>query len=350
MKKIFSINPNLGTWRLYSQYLAWIDEKINSWTSYLQYFKPTYNILNESMSFVNVLNNTTEKTDPIDDPAWEYSIWTVDENNEPVLWKTVHCYFPAQLYYRQGYLNTHGDSYLCYFYAPNTFDPLTPKTVQQITKTEWEQKVSNKEIVDFPPSRVVFSRFWRHAGVQHAGNKEAFNPDNYMLVSKSSSLWYVPVAGLGQVSWNFTPNAAEVTGLIVPFNFELSASRYIYLETVNGESNTDKWDWKHSSPMIFSATWFGSSPTYKLFSLTKDKKNQSPWTGNHPIIHSLKYDEEKTDTGVRHIEEFIADDFFDSGSINVSNRLTSFYQIRTPYTQTEIHETSVWSKVRISIC
>ena len=359
MKKIFPIDANSGKWRAYSQYIQWTNERIDGWESFLRYFNPSYSILNESTKMFDVLSHTSKDSSIITyDPAWEYDILSTNSDGEVVVDQTVYCYFPSELFFRQGYLNSHGTSYLCYFSPPFLTNEDNPPIKQTITKTEWNDKIAKGKAVIFPPSRVVFASKWRHSGTQWAHNPEGFNPNNYLLVARASSAWYTP--RINNHAWEFTfvRNAAEEVGLEVPFNVELVPNRYIYIhpdkiQQEDGIMDLWKWNTNKNTEIIYATTYNSATTNNILFSLTASN-TIIPWVQNYPIMHKLEVitsikDENSKIVGWN-VEDFIVDDSFEEGRQNLSSRSTSYYTIRTPFDIDEIRENSLWENVNITIC
>jgi hypothetical protein len=65
MKKIYSLGVNPTTWFNFSNHLNILDSKITSYQDFLNYFKPTYNILNESIYVCDTITLENRITSPV---------------------------------------------------------------------------------------------------------------------------------------------------------------------------------------------------------------------------------------------------------------------------------------------
>ena len=349
MKKIFPINHQQNAWFNYSNYLNWMYDKIQGWEDYLKYFSPCYQILNESMTSFEIISKDDSHTIPVKviEPAWEYTI--TDGTTSEI----VYCYFPSELEYRQGYLNTHPKSYLCFFAPPDAYEEPINNSFENntiiwnrrvtITKDDWTELLNkganNQGVIEFPISRLVMSNKWRHTGFQHRGNSDAFDPKNYIIIAKPSAAWYVPTSGYKSLSFEIKKNAAESVGSIVPFILEFEPVRYIL------NSQKSEWPNNFKTVTIHAADWAETSSSNKWFIYTLDS-NSSPraWNGSYPIMHKLVIESSNS------YEDFITDDLFSTEIRNIDNYATAIYNISTPHTNNETGENSIWNAVSIIIC
>lgn len=354
MNKILPLVISSGKWFNYSHYLNWTYEKIQSLEDYLKYFNPNYTILNESMSVI--YTNTLTKKDEeavIENPHWDCVI--TKENNTS---KTVACYFPSTLYFRQGYVNTEPESYICYFAPPNALDPTLAKTTLTFTEEEWNQKINNNEVVYFPPSRVVFSNKWRHKGVQYSANTEGFNPNNYIIIAKPGAAVYSIQGGTNKISFKYEKNALETVGTIIPFVFELLPTRFLISNDIYQH---DTWGSGAQSWILDAAEWSSASDIHPNLKIA-NKGNQL-WTGSYPLMHELKLthqpkstktestNTELTETeniNIEVYEDFITDEVFYSTKVNISNHSTARYGIVTTNSPQEVGE--LWMNVHVIVC
>lgn len=268
----------------------------------------------------------------IEEPAWECTITEDGEKD-----KKVYCYFPSELYYRQGYLNTHAESYLCYFEPPDAFtDPSVDRTFT-VTKQKWDSL--NKEV--FNPSTVIMAHKWRHSGVQHSANREAFDPKNYILISKPSAAWYIPSSGKNSLTFDYIKNAAEQTGSLVPFVIQLKPVRFVL------NNDYAKWLKNNNTFLIPAVQWddaFSFSGTFNIYSLINidGATKQQFWTGSYPIMHNLILNDNNWN------ENFITDEIFSYSIQNFNNHATAMYNISLTLPASEIGD--LWTNVHIKIC
>ena len=110
--KIHPLDKKSGTWRNYTLYLRLIDEKTTAIKEYLNYFKPTFNIINDRIEYI-----TTNKKEPTySTPKEEWNVfWIYEIDGE----EQKYCIFPSELNYKEAYLNTRPEAYLCYFSPVN---------------------------------------------------------------------------------------------------------------------------------------------------------------------------------------------------------------------------------------
>lgn len=345
MKKIFPIrNTEHDTWFNYSNYLNWTYKKIEDWENYLKFFSPDFKILNESIEVLRIIPKTEIDTikEEVAEPAWKYTITDEDDETEEV-----YCYFPSELNFREGYLNTHPNSYLCYFAPPDAFSeqPLSNIVVngevqwrrtQTVSRTSWENLLAEGKIDTFPISRLVISNSWRHSGVQHVAHPDGFKKENYIFIAKPSSSWYVPKTLLHSFSFYFYKNAMDVVGSIVPFVVELKPSRYIL------HPSKERWLRSFKTMSLYAATWSGSTNNFIFF---KEANGNCLWTGSYPLMHELLINEADTND----YEDFITDNIFTTETRNIDNHTTAVYNINTMYS-TEETDTTLWKSIYISLC
>lgn len=342
--KIFPVrNIEHDTWFNYSNYLNWTYKKIEGWDSYLKFFSPNFKILNESFDVLNIIPKLSTETisEEIIEPAWKYTI--VDDVNSTE--EEVFCYFPSELKFREGYLNTHPNSYLCYFTPPDAFfeSPLKNylldgniqwRRTKRINKSEWNSLVESGSIAIFPISRLIVSNKWRHSGFQNAAHPDAFKKENYTIIAKASSAWYRPTTNLSCFNFSLYKNAAETIGSIVPFVIELSPSRYIL-------QSPQEWIPSFKIMSLYASTWSSQNDRPEIF--FKGENNDCIWTGSYPLMHELLVLDEGT------YENFIIDESFSTEIRNVDNHATAVYNIITTYS-TEETDTTLWENVYISVC
>ena len=356
MKKIFPINDiSSNKWFNYSNYLNWTFEKIQGWEDYLRYFSPDFRILNESMDVINLIPKPHKETifESVIEPAWKYTITDIDSSTGETVSEEVYCYFPSELKFREGYLNTHAKSFLCYFAPPDCiydipFENIQTETGLQwnktwtITKTEWNRLITLGKIDIFPPSRVILANKWRHSGTQHRSHTEAFNKQNYLVIAKPSAAWYIPTTNYGSFTFSMKKNAAELIGAVVPFIIETVPSRYIL------DSTKERWLRGFKNISFYAANW-GSSENTPLNSfiyfISSDNTSKNIWTASYPLMHSLMLNPKNSTS----YEDFIGDVSFTTETRNVDNHATAVYNINTGYTTNET-DTDLWESIYISIC
>lgn len=345
--KIYPISWNPTTWKNYSNYLNWIYETIESWDHYLKYFSPNYEILNESMSVFNTIKEKEETTQAIIDPAWKYTITSVV--NGTTTSKVVYCYFPSELQYRQGYWNTHSDSYICYFAPPDAYSEKVTNTIENgeivwnrhktITKEKWDDYVEAGKIDIFPKTRVIISNQWRHVGIQHPGNYQGFMKNNYLIIAKPSAVWYTISSGYKKLSFQYEKNAMEQIGAYVPFALDFSPRRYVL------DSSRSMWEKSQKNIQIPAALWDSNSSTDGTPLIFTEKKQM--WMGSYPIMHSLTLKETGED-GEYVLNEFVTDDVFYIEKKNIDNHATAVYNINTSNKKDDIK--NIWDQIFILIC
>lgn len=337
MNKIFPLSHNAKTWFNYSSYLNWTYEKIQSLEDYLKYFNPDYIILNESMSIINI--NNLEKKDTevkVSTPEWTYRI--IDGTNS----REVSCYFPSELYYREGYVNEGADSYLCFFAPPNGYNEDQKKEVIEITQEDWDDLVDDRKIIQFPMSRVVFSNKWRHRGVQSSLNDEAFNPDNYTIIAKTGAALYTIQSGVNKLSFKYEKNALETVGTIIPFVFEILPTRFFIKSLTDATWGSGAQSW-----VLDAADWDSISDLDPDLKITN--KNAQLWTGAYPLMSQLVLlQNTDKENQIYNYDEFITDETSYITKVNIKNHTTARYVIITTNTSKEVG--SLWTKVHVIVC
>ena len=330
MNKIYPFSSKPKTWHNYSNYLNWIYEKIQSWQDYLKYFSPDFNILNESIEVLETNSLLIENTEVTKErPDWKCLIRGADNS----IVKTTYCYFPSELKFKEGYLNIHYEAYLCYFTPPTLKiqDEKEKVYVFEISEENWNNLVNNNKIIRFTISRVIFSNKWRHNGAQHPANPEAFDPNNYIIISKPTSAWYTISPKNDKIEYTYQKNAMETTGGLVVFSLDLSPVRYIL------DPSSLVWGEGQKTKSLYAAVW--SSPTNFDRASIIYNYQQGLWTGSYPIMHKLEL---KNDN---HYEELITDDVFNEEIVNSLNHATSVYYISS----TDILE-DLESQIYINLC
>lgn len=352
MNKIFPFNPEPKTWFNYSNYLNWTYEQVQGSIEYLNYFNPDYIVLNSPLYAIDTNNLTTPQATKVmeKDPAWECTIFTtntsgnyLDKNGEEVQdsddaeKKIVHFYYPSELYFRQGYLNTHPESYICYLPSPDAYSSKTSHTTTMKSNIFNELQKQGK-IVKFEPSRIIFSKHWYTQGVQFKGNIDGLNPEHYIMIATGSASWYIQQTTSGGMTFKFLKNAMESSGSIVPFSIEIRPQRYIIDQT----ENTDHAIWGEGAKewRLAAGYWEKSqdlTPKAQIFNY-----NRGLWTDSFPIMHQLyliepingitetnkRWLQQSTDQKVN-CEEVIYDEVFASDLINVNNHAASRYKLIT---------------------
>ena len=334
MNKIYPFQPTPTTWYNYSNYLNWTYEKIQAWEDYLFYFSPEFNILNESMSVLNGNTLITETTIPSNkQPEWKYIISS--GSGENISTREVYCYFPSELKFREGYLNTHYEAYLYYGCPPDAFSEKNTlnKTIN-ITETEWNKLIQDGIVTSFPISRVVFANKWRHVGTQTSSNPESFNKNNYIIISKPSAVWYTIYPKDNKLEFIYQKNAMEKVGSLILFSLDLSPTRYILNPLYS------KWGVSDKTRSIYSAAW-ADAVSFEKIPMIYNKKT-GIWTNSYPIMHKLEVVKDGT------YEDFITDDVFATETVNSLNHPTSVYHISTTNDKDDI--SSLWDYVYINLC
>ena len=327
MKKIYALGVNPTTWFNFSNHLNILSSEITAYQDFLNYFKPMYNILNESMYVCDAATLIDSITTPeVDKPEWEYEIEGRDESNK-VTKRSVYCYFPSELKHNEGYLNTHSNSYLLYQAPPNAYDSnITTKKVT-ISEEEWgkliQQQPGQKFPVaqQFPMSCVIVAKQWQKMGIQSSRNQSSFDPSQYLVISKPSASWYVSTCGLNSISFRFADHAMENVGTKVSLVLEFFPSRYAFFseestQLTGGVEFKHTWcDWPGGTIVWnkASAVWLDrndDTPNQVVIS----GPQRIPWNGAFPIKHKLEYWEQSTSNALSYdCESFITDDLFSSG-------------------------------------
>ena len=276
-----------------------------------------------------VVNNTDVKEQT---PEWTYRIVSQTNSNDT---RDVYCYFPSKLKFREGYLNTHYEAYLYYGTPPDAFsESFDGEKIIRIQEDDWNNLIKNNIVVPFPISRVIFANKWRHSGTQTVANEEGFDKNNYIIISKPSSVWYMTKSKNDQIEYNYTKNAIEDMGSLVLFSLDFSPIRYILHPdyTVWGTSNKDY--------SIYAALW-DNSINFEKTSIIYNKKG-GIWTGNYPIMHRLELRNNNK------YEDFIADDMSLQETVNSLNHPTTIYHIST--TQDKIKDMSeIWNNIYVNL-
>lgn len=344
MKKIYPLGVSPSAWLNFSNHLNILYNKIQSYMDYLNYFQPTYRILNESMKVCNANTLEEEYLDVfIEKPEWEYSI--IDNKN--VVVKTVYCYFPSELNANEGYLNTHYESYLIYDAPPDAYmEPASKENRKQtISEKVWNEGIASGKIQYFPISRVIMAKEWHGRGVQSNKNPAGFVKENYLIISKPSACWYVPSPSENGIAFDFVDHAMETAGSLVPLQFLFSPSRYSFFDSGNG----DTWEcWTRGSSEIgYLAVSWNSATEVTPSRINIANSDMQFWTETYPLMHRLEF-WDKNDNNL--IEEFIADDIFQNQKTNLLNHITAKYQITlTSADKNDI--TDLWEQcVKIMVC
>lgn len=91
MRRIFplDLNSKSVTWRNYSNYLNWTDSEIQSISNYLDFWQPSFNILNESLIKIDILSNKEVISSSVDTselffPATVYPVLFKEENDDVI--------------------------------------------------------------------------------------------------------------------------------------------------------------------------------------------------------------------------------------------------------------------------
>jgi hypothetical protein len=285
-------------------------------------------------------------------PEWQYVINSSEtkEDGTPLRSTTVYCYFPSELGYNEGYLNTHSNSYLLYQAPPNAYIIDSTNKRVEITEDAWNNLLTQQEGQEFPVAQpfqmscVIMAKQWQKAGTQSSRNSYGLNPNQYLLISKPSASWYVPTSGLQKVSFDFMDHAMENVGSKVSLVLEFFPSRYSYFDS----NSTNTW---HS--------WIGGSTRYKQDSMhysstdaeTPSHKyicnaNGVVWTGSFPIKHRLEYWDENENI----CESFITDDVFSTSIENNYDHNVNAYAIEVKDIKTS-EVTKLWEKcIKAIIC
>lgn len=361
MRKLFPMHAKPTTWHNYSSYLNKIYERIDNWEEYIKFFDPEYHIINETLYANNILNNLKNDIDdeiPHDKNIIPYWIYKVKQKDKDINGNTVYvrnyCFFPSELKFREGYLNTFYKAYLCYFAPPNANNLDITSHEVEISEDQWNSLVSQGKILDFPPSRLIFSKIWAHSGSHFSGNQELQDPSKYLMISKPSACWYLPTFIDGGVSYNYIKNALEDGGSIVSFSFEFAPSRYFIAERTK-ENSTEpaheaKWGAEYTSWAKNAGSWDSvDSINAKLLIQTIDR---NLWSGSYPIMHRLELRTNQEWSGEEltsfDCEEVITDDVFRSRFVNSNNHSTAQYGVNLAASPKEISK--LWESIFVNIC
>lgn len=341
MNKIYPFQSVPTTWYNYSNYLNWTYEKIQAWEDYLFYFSPEFNILNESMTVLDSNTLISETTIPKNKtPEWKYIITNGEKTRE------VYCYFPSELKFREGYLNTHYEAYLYYDAPPNAFSESEVEKIIEIEEDEWNTLIENGIVASFPISRVIFSNKWRHRGSQTSSNPEAFDKNNFIIISKPSAVWYLTYPKNNKIEFNYQKNAMENVGSLVLFSLDFAPVRYI----LNPKFSI--WGISNKTKSIYSSIW-SDAVSFEHTAMIYNKKG-GIWTDSYPIMHKLEVvqsilNKESIAAELHEAhEDFIADDVFITETVNSLNHPTSIYHIST--TQEENDISDLWKNIHINLC
>lgn len=341
MSKIYPLGTNPTEWNNFSNHLNILYHHIQSYEDYLNYFQPTYQILNESMLTIDA-NSLTEKPVPvfIEQPEWEVTIDRGLGENNP----KVYFYYPSELKVNQGYLNTHYESYLAYEAPIDAHtEPYIDKTFT-ISQEEFQNKIDDGIIQHFPISRVIMAKEWHQQGIQSVMNTAGFNPDKYLIISKPSASWYVPKAGLGQMSFSFEKNAMENVGSLVPLQFELSPARYLYYDYDSKIASTEKkWGLNQTALSVLAASWGNNAHALTPTQIYIGNPDAQYWTGSYPLMHRIEYRKDNW------VDEIITDDVFNSYYRNLDSHRTATYAITIQSAAPE-EISDLWGNVRVIVC
>ena len=364
MSKIYAFGTNPKTWFNFSNHLNILSSEITAYQNFLNYFKPMYNILNESMYVCDAATLTDSVTTPtVTQPEWKYIITSTDAEGVETI-RSAYCYFPSELKYNEGYLNTHSNSYLLYQAPPGDVNSANKEF--HITQEEWNNLIQQQEgqnfpvAQEFPMSCVVIAKQWQKSGVQSSNNPCAYDPTHYLLVSKPSASWYVPTCGLNSISFRFADHAMENVGTKVSLILEFFPSRYSFFSTdssqnASGDKLKHTWcDWPSGSILYeqHSARWDDVNDNVPGHVYISNAK-RLPWSGAFPIRHKLEYWKQTTsDTLSWDCESFITDDLFSSGSGTSKGHSVNYYTISISEDVTPVPDiTDMWEDhVKIIMC
>lgn len=340
MKKIYPFNQQSGTYLNYSAYLRWISEKVDALTNYINYFKPRFTILNETMSYITTKGGTTNSTKKDEkDIFWKYKIKSNTEGEEGEI---KYCLFPSELGLNESFLNTQPEAFLCYFSPPDAFETEMRETEfreSEIEKSVWDEYIDSGKIQKIPPSYLITSTKWRHNGVQFSGHEDGFDPKNYILTAKPTASWYVINSIPNGLSFSFIPDALNTAGTILNFPLELQPSRYYIVRE-------DDRGWNGVSWTLNAANW------QKIYDLTPSAKliltdTGIVWTGSYPVMHKILFETSKENK--IQVEDFIVDHIFETELKNLLNHPTMCYNIHTNLAEDEIN--SMWkNNIKVLIC
>lgn len=330
MKRIFPFIPTPTckgqTWINYSQYLFWLGNDIESIQYYINYFQPSYKLVNNSLETYNIISHKSYTLE-----ASSSNFYTYEIQEEGASTETVHCYFPSQLLFKQGFHNTTPNSYLCYFSPPQSTDKVI------ISRSHWNKLKNEGKIHTFPDGFMLFASAWSTKDVQDFFNSSLWNPNMYKLIPSSRSSLYGIEGFPGGLAFKYIDGGTS-KGLKQIFYLDTKPSRY-YFNT----PDLEKWGADVKNKIIRAATYSNINQT-EPDSTNIINKNNRVWTGAYPLAHRLELHH-----GVSR-ELFIMDERFSTEIVNVVNHQVAQYTINTDLENKDITEKSIFKDVHINIC
>lgn len=300
-KRIFPVKGN--TWRNFSNYLNWVSSDIDSVQNYIDYWSPSYSILNQPVLATSVPSLQDVMPDAV--PITTHTAYI----GEPSSFIEITLIQPLHLQYREGIYCEKDHTYLW-------FNPELPKTSPDgkiyITETDWSEYISNKTAVFFPMSYVAFASKWTHTGTQ-SNSIELTDSKHYFLLAQSFTPIYASTTSLGTLSFECFKDGPGVTGSILTFSLEFTPSRY-YLYNPEHMKWTGGQSWSINNINNLGETVVASS------------KNTT-WLNSYPLMSSIQL----FDSAINSCEEFIVDNIQSTATVKIGSRSGLEYSINTEY-------------------
>lgn len=301
-KHIFPMSPfGNKKWHAWSHYLNVCQEAVDSLQDYLNYFNPTYCIVNDT------IYGSEGNIEPIKDQEVKKKILINDE--------TKIIYFPCdlKLHFRQGVLNEDYDAYVCYL----------PSDKIEINAENFETLLEEKVIEKFPVSNVLFCIYWTHSGIQNTNdNVELQTRNAYKFIPKGEASLYLPQGHPGGLKFTLFLNGQSTLGMNLLFSLDTNPTRYIIDDAYRN------WQWGVKTWSLDNISWdyATSQATPKI----RDKVNRI-WTNSYPLMHFLQIEQNKStnEKNAVEVEQIIADTTFSTELTNIANHTAVRYNIIT---------------------
>lgn len=345
MKRIYPLSPyKTATWINWGSYTYWLDNEILSLQQYLQMFNANYQILNDSVKYIN--SNTwiapveSEENTTINGSVWkQLSIEGLDED--------VYFCYPGDLKWRQGILNNHTKGYLCL--DPAIIEEGETNTLKRKAGEEddsdlviLQKRIRDNQLYLMPISTVVFAKKWL-VGEQSKSNTQTKSLEHYQFIAKPIAALYLPLSIQNGIYFSYVENGQSVLGENINFALELVPNRYFY----NGEN--EKWKKGGISFSTQGATW--ANPHADTEIKISNSVGQF-WTNSFTLMHDCyipKEYKEKNYKDLEYVEDFIFDQTFAVNNINVANHQTVEYIIDTVNIKETETNNNLWNNIQVLI-
>lgn len=324
--KIIPFNINKPAWHNYNNYLKIADCNINSLIDYLEYFNPTYVILNETLNVVN--SSTWSKPDQENIVDYSALLGVVYPETSIRVYKSngsiIECFlcYPGYLKFRQG----------VYINKANTFITTSNQSFAlEYTEEEWHQLILDNMIVPAVEGQVVWSI--RNAyGLQNWQHPDLTNYNAFLTIAQPYAALYQVTGAPDGLEFFYIQNGQKVLGTNLIFTIELTPTRYFSL-------NQDAMYWSGTSWSIQGANW--ESTTSEPIKIIQNYTGNI-WTNSYPLMHNSYIIQNNI------YEDFIMDEECEVQNINVASHSTVMYNIKGDILKDNFNS-GLWPHVYISI-